>query len=1385
MVSDKAKFIINHGVLASILVFIGILVSQTVGLGRTGFDSSQVLTQFFFYAGPAIGFLVGILILAFVELQINKGDGKYGNSVSFASHGKNPAFDVSVFNNPWKLLILSLILFSVLGIFTVTQNVTFTGVGTLKQQFTTLDSIIFTGALVPMSENLGSAFLWAFAIFGIRYYARKYNWTSQSFRYACLFAAPILFGVFGLFNHLLRYGSADIELFRVFIFWALGGFMTVATGSFIPFWIMHTSNNTFFDFAKHFSSTIVVVYVIIFILALGFIYYRTFMGQKTMRTNRAFIFPVFAAFLLIFSIFGTGTVYAAETKVIIDKDKLSSEDIAKSKNVSDLIDDTDADLYLLPKKIYDDSVKTAGYGKITFENFNGLGGKMAEISLNSNVCDSPVSCITTGTTTLHQKTQLFTGIEANDRTGDLTNLTKPKYYVYITKNVSETRDTFATTCNTINAINGTSYQSCSNSKNGTITTYKVQSVKVPYNYEVLPAGTYNWSVEGTRPANYISDVIPESFGIKLNEYFWWDEAWGRKKEINISEWSGYSLTNYSVLMNVTYDSDMQVDFDDIRFLDSTESIELPYWIENHTNSGSAMVWVKTNVTANKNTTIFMYYNNTAATNKSNYTQAFIYKTFFSFDDGWKFTSDGAITAGMLDWSGSDLWQTKDIGNHSRLGLLVEYSGQNTEAGGESGFWGKSLAGAVTTDVGILYYTNHNDRKEIQTDYGSGAQQYANVFTTTEAWHKYKFVILPNRTIQSYVDDSYKGTDQTLTSGYDTALNISFGSGWGGQQTYIDNVTIRAFTAIEPNATFYSEQTNVLPDTTAPNVSIIYPANTTYTQVVNHINLTFSDADSCWYSTNNWATNTSFVCANNATGLTASQGNNIWHVGVNDTSNNINMTNVTFFVDSIKPLISYGIFTETNNTNISRGNLVLNASATDSNFVNMTHRIYNSAHVLVGSSVSTALSNLTNFTGLSDGLYYFNTTALDILANSNSTETRQVRIDTANPQISYGTRTETNNTVITRSNIFINATVSDDTFANMTFNLYNSSHSNVKNQTNFTTTAFANFTGLSDGLYYFNVSTVDLLLHTNQTTTYNITIDTTAPNATVVSPSGTVTSQQQTIDVDADAGFDACTINITRGQIVEFGNVLLPSCNTADFFLPQDGEYTVHLAINDSYNNVRYVNKTFTLQMIITPSTETSGGGSSTVTSVSTQSVNGTAFTLETDKGGSQYEINVVQGSIEYREIIIKNNENKVRNVKFSCVGEMCDYIKLSNQTIKLKGINSSEEIISFTLEAPQNFELKEYKTTLYGTDEFGNQESIEITANFGGIFARSIEAASKLGKLKTLDNGFKYPYFFAFFATFAGMFALLNFMILRKYQYKEITSVVIGIVVGYALLFWI
>jgi len=272
--------------LAAVLTFIMVSVSQTIGLAGTGFTEDAVQRQFFFYVAPGIGFLIGIILLMIIEVMIKKGDDKYGDSLCFNSPGETPGLPFKIFENPFKLFLISMILFSILGIYSAVTKQSFTGMGVLRQQFTVVGSVLYNFALIPASENLGAAFFFAFTLFLWRYTCRKFNVSDISFMLVAMLIAVITFGAYGYANHLLRYGASDVSIKTVIFFWSAGGLITVLTGSFIPFWVMHADNNLFVDLGRHFSSDLVVYYTIAGIVVMIITYVLLFIRRNGKKHRR-------------------------------------------------------------------------------------------------------------------------------------------------------------------------------------------------------------------------------------------------------------------------------------------------------------------------------------------------------------------------------------------------------------------------------------------------------------------------------------------------------------------------------------------------------------------------------------------------------------------------------------------------------------------------------------------------------------------------------------------------------------------------------------------------------------------------------------------------------------------------------------------------------------------------------------------------------------------------------------------------------------------------------------------------------------------------------------------------------------------------------------------
>ena len=274
LLNPKQSSIIRMFALTVVLITLGVFMTQSIGLFKGGLSESARWQYFIYYIIFPSAALVGIISLFIMELVIIKGDNLYGNSLAFNDSGSDihlsKYFDFM--KSPFKLFFISIILFGILGIYISVSEQSFIGVGSLPQQFTATDNLIFSTLLVTISENLGVAFWFALTIFGLRWAARKYNWSRGGFIFSLYISSLITFLIYGLVNHFSRYGGSDISLQSVGMFWILGGILTMITGSFIPFWVAHMSNNFFLDLRQILSNEQIITFVIIFEIILIIIF---------------------------------------------------------------------------------------------------------------------------------------------------------------------------------------------------------------------------------------------------------------------------------------------------------------------------------------------------------------------------------------------------------------------------------------------------------------------------------------------------------------------------------------------------------------------------------------------------------------------------------------------------------------------------------------------------------------------------------------------------------------------------------------------------------------------------------------------------------------------------------------------------------------------------------------------------------------------------------------------------------------------------------------------------------------------------------------------------------------------------------------------------------
>ncbi len=331
--------------------------------------------------------------------------------------------------------------------------------------------------------------------------------------------------------------------------------------------------------------------------------------------------------------------------------------------------------------------------------------------------------------------------------------------------------------------------------------YKVTIYNVPINR--LSTG----GIEST--GTFAVDVNGKIFYDKTHSS-WWDNTFLYKKQINITETSGTTLTNYSTLMYIPYTSGMNADFSDLRFTNSAQDTELGYWIDNYTASTDAYVWVKVpTLLASSVTNIYMYYGNSGAVTTSNIGNAFLFGDDFSSGSlsNWVVASgktslvisstyvrDGSYSAEKIDGQADAMEHSYSSSGNVELGGWF-YDDLSSTVGTEADIIGTNLGNVA---LGGLYDSG--------TYYGYrfGGTNYVSSVKRTIGWHKIQ-VKLTSTNSYIYLDGVQIGSS-TLVGGGDLII----GDYWGTpQNVWFDDMYVRPYASSDPTYTIGSETGQIL------------------------------------------------------------------------------------------------------------------------------------------------------------------------------------------------------------------------------------------------------------------------------------------------------------------------------------------------------------------------------------------------------------------------------------------------------------------------------------------------------------------------------------------------------------------------------------------------
>lgn len=154
---------------------------------------------------------------------------------------------------------------------------------------------------------------------------------------------------------------------------------------------------------------------------------------------------------------------------------------------------------------------------------------------------------------------------------------------------------------------------------------------------------------------------------------WWNNSWANRTEVTITG-GAVTLTNFTVLLNVSYNSDMMANFSDLRFIDGScsgvQTNILSFEFDKVINSNSVLVWLKIPSLLVGNNKICMYFKNSTATDgqDSLNTWDMFYKGVYHLTAGTGTNIIDSTGHGNGTFNGTNTWDTSGsiIGNAVKL-----------------------------------------------------------------------------------------------------------------------------------------------------------------------------------------------------------------------------------------------------------------------------------------------------------------------------------------------------------------------------------------------------------------------------------------------------------------------------------------------------------------------------------------------------------------------------------------------------------------------------------------------------------------------------------------------------------------------------------------------
>ena len=238
----------------------------------------------------------------------------------------------------------------------------------------------------------------------------------------------------------------------------------------------------------------------------------------------------------------------------------------------------------------------------------------------------------------------------------------------------------------------------------------------------------------------------------------WLSGWSKRKKITLTGGSSGAQTAFQIMLTVTYDSDMQADFDDLRFTKADGTTLIDAWLEEKTDSTSANVWAEFPTTPANTVTedYYMYYGKSDAASDWDIGATFLFGDDFpgsSIDTNKWTVVNGTWTVANNVLSTSNTGDLDSVMTYAG-NIIVECSVQrNTNTG-----VAEIAMGSQRTFVNIRLLSG--GKSEIR-DKVDGARNIIDFSHSIDTWYKMKYQKVGTST-SAWIDDNLKHNNITVT-----------------------------------------------------------------------------------------------------------------------------------------------------------------------------------------------------------------------------------------------------------------------------------------------------------------------------------------------------------------------------------------------------------------------------------------------------------------------------------------------------------------------------------------------------------------------------------------------------------------------------------------------